>query len=200
MTNDESSDAELLTALRQQPELIGVLYERHAPAVYRYLARRCQPATAEDLLSEVFVAALGARKRVVAHASGSALPWLYGIARNVLRGHLRRARGRWSIGGDAGMDWDAVDARLDAESQRVHLRRVLDALSAGERELLLLVAWDGLTPAEAAQVLGIPQATARSRLHRARLRSQRLLDPADGEPPAGLDTLTTLLRHEERSL
>lgn len=204
VTEDPGSDAELLTALRTRPELMAVLYERHAEAVYRFLARRSEPAAAEDLLSEVFVAALGARKRVVPHDSGSALPWLYGIAGNVLRRHLRQVHGRWVAAGEAGVDWDAVDARLDAEAQRTRLRAALASLSVGERELLLLVAWEGLTPAEAAEALGIPGATARSRLHRARQRSQHILSTAEDEPaPSGssaLDALTSLLHPEERSV
>lgn len=204
VTDDPRSDAEVMTALRTRPELMGVLYERHAASVYRFLARRSGPAIAEDLLSEVFVAALGTRKRVVPHTSGSALPWLYGIAGNILRRHLRRARGRWVASGESGMDWEAVDARLDAEAQRSQLRVALASLSAGERELLLLVAWEGLTPAEAAESLGIPPATARSRLHRARQRSQHALDRSEDQPPpsgpTGLDTLANLLQHEERSV
>ncbi|HXO07260.1 MAG TPA: sigma factor-like helix-turn-helix DNA-binding protein [Solirubrobacteraceae bacterium] len=50
------------------------------------------------------------------------------------------------------------------------IRRALDALSANDRELLLLVAWDGLSPAQAGSVLGLTPAAARSRLHRARRR------------------------------
>src|SRR5580693_10559059 len=97
MTGDQRSDSELLASLPRQPELMGVLYERHAPAVFRYLARRAGPAAAEDLLSEVFIAALSASRRVVAHDSGSALPWLYGIALNVLRNHFRRQQGTGDV-------------------------------------------------------------------------------------------------------
>src|SRR4051794_25152852 len=53
MTGDQRPDGELLASLPRQPELMGVLYERHAPAVFRYLARRAGPAAAEDLLSGV---------------------------------------------------------------------------------------------------------------------------------------------------
>src|ERR1700749_2630847 len=111
MTGDQRSDSELLADLPRQPVVMGVLYERHAPALFRYLARRAGPAAAEDLLSEVFTAALDARKRVVAHHSGSALPWLYGIAMNVLRHHFRHSRPTWAPEPDLAMDWDAVDAR-----------------------------------------------------------------------------------------
>jgi len=60
MTGDPRSDSELLAGLPGQPELMGVLYERHALPVFRYLARRAGPSAAEDLLSEVFIAALSA--------------------------------------------------------------------------------------------------------------------------------------------
>jgi RNA polymerase sigma factor (sigma-70 family) len=175
VTDDERSDGVLLAELRDRPELIGELYERHAPAVFRFLARRAGPSAAEDLLSEVFVAALSSRGRVVAHDSGSALPWLYGIAANVLRHHFRSAQPVNAVAADAGMDWDAVAARLDAQAQHGQLRSALSVLSPPDRDLLLLVAWEELSPREAAQALGISQAAARSRLHRARKRALRAL-------------------------
>ncbi|HEY2312253.1 MAG TPA: sigma factor [Streptosporangiaceae bacterium] len=61
MTDDQRSDSEILVSLPHEPELMGVLYERHAPAVFRYLARRAGPTAAEDLLSEVFIAACRSR-------------------------------------------------------------------------------------------------------------------------------------------
>jgi RNA polymerase sigma-70 factor (ECF subfamily) len=183
VTDDERSDRLLLAGLPGQPELMGVLYARHAHAVFRFLSRRAGPAAAEDLLSEVFVAALQASGRVVAHDSGSALPWLYGIAANVLRHHLRDRRAGGPASYDAGMDWDAVEARLDAQAQRGELRAALSVLSPAERDLLLLVAWEELTPAEAARVVGISQVAARSRLHRARMRAARALQPAAGPFP-----------------
>ena len=90
---DAQSDADLLARARTHPEILGVLYERHAVAVHRYLSRRVGTGPADDLLGEVFLAAVEARLRVHPHPSGSALPWLYGIAGNVVRGHLRRRPG-----------------------------------------------------------------------------------------------------------
>jgi RNA polymerase sigma-70 factor (ECF subfamily) len=186
-----TSDHELLRSAPDRAGAVGELYERHARAVFGYLARRVGYAAAEDLLADVFVAALGARHRVWAHRSGSALPWLYGIAGNVVRSHLRAAvrrqiaTGRHSdIGADppsrtaATVDWDAVDARLDAAATGASLRVALGALSDAERELLLLVAWEQLTPAEAGAALGLTPVTARSRLHRARRRARAALDEA----------------------
>jgi RNA polymerase sigma factor (sigma-70 family) len=184
MTGDSRSDGELLAALPGQPELMGVLYERHAPAVFRYLARRAGLSAAEDLLSEVFITALSASARVVAHDSGGALPWLYGISLNVLRAHFRRQPPVASVVRDLGMDWNAVDDRLDALAERGRLRTALDGLADSDRELLLLVAWEGLSPAEAAAALGITQVAARSRLHRARKRAMKALQ----QPRADLST------------
>jgi RNA polymerase sigma-70 factor (ECF subfamily) len=176
---EDLPDDELLALARTRPDVLGVVYGRHAPAVYRFLARRTGRDAAEDLLGEVFVAAVAARVRVQPHASGSALPWLYGIATNVVRQHLRRSAPHALADHDA-VDWDAVDDRLDAAARRQELRAALRALSPGERELLLLVAWEGLTPTEAAQVLGLTPVAARSRLHRARSRAQAALDALSG--------------------
>jgi len=173
---DSRSDGDLLIELRREPAAIGVLYERHASAVFRYLARRVGVESAEDLLGDVFVAALTARKRVFLHPSRSALPWLYGIAANVLRAHLRRRSHAIPTADVDVMDWDAVDARLDATARSTELRWALQALTPTERELMLLVAWEGLTVAEAASALHLRPVTARSRLHRARLRAQVALD------------------------
>ena len=90
MRTESRTDAELLAAARSRPDELGVVYERHSVAVHRHLARRVGTAAADDLLGEVFVAAVSARLRVQAHESGSALPWLYGIAGNVVRTYLRQ--------------------------------------------------------------------------------------------------------------
>ena len=176
MSIDDLSDDELLRRLPLHPDAMGPLFERHARSVHRFLGRRVGPHEAEDLLSEVFAAAVSARARVTPHESGSALPWLYGIARNVVRTHLRRRPGVVPSAADDEMDWSAVDARIDAVCRRAELRAVLGSLSADERAVLLLVAWDGLTPSESATALGITPEAARTRLSRARRRAQTVLD------------------------
>jgi len=172
---DDATDAEVLARSRTHPEVLGLIYARHATAVFRYLARRVGAAAAEDLLGDVFVAAVEARVRVRPHASASALPWLYGIAGNVVRSHLRRSQRCPGPGTDTTVDWDAVDDRIDAALSRARLREVLEALTPTDREIVLLVAWENLTPAEAGQVLGVTPVAARSRLHRARMHAQTLL-------------------------
>jgi len=175
------SDAALVArSLAGEPAVFVELLHRHGQAVHAYLARRCGRDDADDLLSEVWARAFEAR----ASYDGrwlDARPWLYGIARNVLRAHWRRRGRPWPAGDSASSDpWPDVDARLDAAAQAPALRRALAALPGDDRAVLLLVVWEGLTPAEVAIALGIPQGTARSRLHRARATLHRLLrdDPA----------------------
>ena len=182
MTN-ESTDDELLARSLLRPETLGELYERHAAAVFRFLARRVGPAAAEDLVGDVFVAALEARVRYRPHTSGSALPWLYGISGNVARTHLRRQRPSAVIDTDLGVDWHAVDDRVDARAQRDQLRQALAALSPAEREVFLLVAWEGLSAAEAAQALGVAATVARTRLSRAPQRARTLLSTTPATNP-----------------
>lgn len=177
MDDDELTDDELLVRSRARPEVLGVLYERHSTAVYRFLARRTGADAAEDLLGDVFVAAVEGRDRYRPHRSGSALPWLYGIGANLVRAHLRRRRPEPTLDVDAGVDWHAVDDRLDAQGSRERLRRALASLSPAEREAFLLVAWEGLTTSEAAEALGTTPAAVRVRLTRARSRARAAFDP-----------------------
>lgn len=124
-----------------------------------------------------------AARRTFDPSRGSARGWLFGVARNVLAQYLRRAgRKEAAPGPDTTDPWPAVDQRLDAAALAPALRRALAELPSEERELLLLISWEQLTPGEAAVAVGIPAGTARSRLHRARGRlRERLAAPR----PAG---------------
>jgi RNA polymerase sigma factor (sigma-70 family) len=165
---------------RGRPDVFVEVVRRHEVAVHAFLARRAGRQAADDLLGEVWVRAFGGRAGFDP-AYSDARPWLYGIARNVLRAHWRSARaadptvqlvhqvGRPGVV-EAVDPWDDVIGRLDSAAA-VRTREMAGAVRAlppEEREVLLLVAWEQLTPAQAALVLGIPQGTARSRLHRAR--------------------------------
>jgi RNA polymerase sigma-70 factor (ECF subfamily) len=156
------------------------LFWRHGPAVHAYLARRTNRQHADDLLGEVWLRAFRGRGSYDRRWP-DARPWLYGIARNVLRAHWRSAGRSDGVGVEsmASDPWPETDNRLDAAAMLDTFRQVLATLSDAEREVLFLVTWEQLTPAETALVLGIPQGTARSRLHRAlsALRSELELDP-----------------------
>lgn len=152
------------------PEAFVQLMWHHGPALYGYLRRRAGSDAGDDLLAEVWMRAFRARATYDPRLSGS-LPWLYGIARNVLRAEWRRSSRRRIAFEAALVDpWPEVDCRIDASALRSQLIKAVKRLSDDEREVLLLVAWEQLSPADAAVVLGIPQGTARSRLHRARTR------------------------------
>lgn len=175
------SDAALVgRAVAGESAAFAELLRRHDQAVHAYLTRRSGRQDADDLLSEVWLRAFEARASYDRRWP-DARPWLYGIARNVLRSHWRRL-GRTAPQVQAGSSdpWPDVDARIDAAARVSALRRALAELPPGDRAVLLLVSWEGLAPAEVAVALGIPQGTARSRLHRARTAIRRLLadDPA----------------------
>jgi RNA polymerase sigma-70 factor (ECF subfamily) len=155
-------------SVRGRPDAFVEVVQRHEVAVHGFLARRAGYQAADDLLGEVWVRAFAARGGYdLGHAD--ARPWLYGIARNVLRTHWRTRQDAGLAAAEEAVDpWDDVVDRLDSAARAQALGAALRSLPATEREVLLLVAWEQLTPAEAAVALGIPQGTARSRLHRAR--------------------------------
>ena len=153
---------------RGRPDAFVEVVRRHEVAVHGFLARRAGSQVAADLLGEVWLRAFAGRGGYDP-AHPDARPWLYGIARNVLRAHWRALRDNQVTAPENACDpWDAVVDRLDAAARTGALVGALRALPPAEREVLLLVAWEQLTPAQAAAVLGVPPGTARSRLHRAR--------------------------------
>ncbi|ONI84408.1 RNA polymerase subunit sigma-70 [Actinosynnema sp. ALI-1.44] len=153
----------------------GWLFDRYAEALHRYLTRRVGGATADDLLSETFLIALR-RRRSYDPARAAVRTWLYGIATNLIREHVRaelralaltaRAASERAISGSAhdGM----VADRVDAQSAARRLATALAKLSPADRDVLLLISLAGLNTGEVAEALGIPVGTVRSRLHRVR--------------------------------
>jgi RNA polymerase sigma-70 factor (ECF subfamily) len=150
------------------------LYDENARDLHRYLARRLDPATADDLVAETFLIAWEQR-RDYRPEKGSARAWLYGIATNLVRRHARnQARAQRAMARDGGRTATAetpdslAAQRVDASSQARRLATALAGLRDKERDALLLVAWAGLQPVEVAAALDVPVATIRTRLHRAR--------------------------------
>jgi RNA polymerase sigma factor (sigma-70 family) len=153
--------------------VFGRLFDDHAPALHRYLARRVGTTIADDLVADTFVTALDHRHRYDPTRAG-VRPWLYGIASNLLRRHVRdelralRATARLVTERYADGPEDRVAERLDAQARVARLAAALAVLSVDDREVLLLTSWAGLSPTEIAQALDIPAGTVRSRLHRVR--------------------------------
>ncbi|MFJ1766594.1 RNA polymerase sigma factor [Amycolatopsis sp. NPDC088138] len=170
----------------------GRLFDTHAGQLRRYVARRVGAEAANDLVAETFLVALR-RRESYRRELGTARSWLYGIATNLLRHHVRselrglQATARLAHTGElsyAGHD-GRVAEQVDAQVRAAQLAGALARLSPADRDTLLLVSWAGLEPAEVAEALGIPPGTVRSRLHRIR-RSLRTNAPAQ-EEANGLD-------------
>lgn len=147
------------------------LWDAHHSAVLAYAARRTDPDEARDVVAEAFLAAW----RRLDDAPADARLWLLGLARGALANSRRAARRRDAL-------TDRVAATMRSSSDPVD-RRLADALGAlPERdvECLLLVAWEGLSHAEAARVSGCATATFTVRLHRARRRLRTALAQETG--------------------
>jgi RNA polymerase sigma-70 factor (ECF subfamily) len=181
-----AADAELIQHSRVEPEQFAVIYDRHASAVHRYLARRAGTSIADDLTAETFLVAFRQRERYDIEQP-DARPWLLGIATNLLRRQVRtevrqyRAFARSGADPVRSRDEDEDDllARVSAASVSRRLAGVLAELSERDRSVLLLIAWEQLTYEEVAQALGIPVGTVRSRLHNARKRVRAALADLD---------------------
>ena len=171
----ELSDSEVMARAVCEPELFVHVFDRHGRAVHAYLARRAGSQAADDVMGEVWLQAFRSRDRFNTNWS-DARPWLYGIARNALRAHWRsRYRGERHTHAGSADPWEDVDVRLDAARRAPTLRAALAALPDKDLEVLLLVAWEQLSPTEAAVSLGVPAGTVRWRLHRARASLRRQL-------------------------
>jgi RNA polymerase sigma-70 factor (ECF subfamily) len=147
-------------------------------AISGYALRRCSsPHDAADVVAETFAIAW---RRVDEMPTGDAARlWLYGVARRVLANHRRGERQRrlrtTELGDEvAALIGDPLDASIIATA--------FGELSEADREILGLVAWEGLDRDAIATVLGCSRSTARVRLHRARVRFSRVLRTAGVDP------------------
>lgn len=186
----ERTDAWVVERSWDEPDVFSALFDRYADDIHRYVARRLGTEAADDLMAETFVIAFQQRRRYDV-SRPQARPWLYGIATNLVGGHRRaearrlRALARAAStavtggSGDGEPMADRVTARVSAEGLRAELAGALAALPARYRDVLLVVAWGDLDYAEAAQALGVPVGTVRSRLHRARKKLREALGGSD---------------------
>ncbi|MFI6462225.1 RNA polymerase sigma factor [Streptomyces sp. NPDC050528] len=182
----DGDDAEVVARSLEQPEVFALLYDRYAADIHRYAARRLGDGAADDITADTFLTAFRIRSRYDL-TRANARPWLYGIAGNLIgrqrRTEVRALKALARTGHDAvaaswGDSWvEETDSRIAAQGP---LAGALAALSAGDRNVLLLVAWADLTYQEVAEALDIPVGTVRSRLNRARrkVRSALGADPA----------------------
>ena len=177
----DCTDAELLRRSRRSADAFRALYDRHAERVHRFLVRRTgDHHAALELTAETFAAAWLARSRFEDRAGGSAAPWLFGIARNVVarsvreRAIERRARDRLGVvlAGQPSFA-NADEAWLDGLD--ADLRAALESLGPGERRAVELRVLDELDYGEIAHELGISRGAARVRVFRGFNRLRRHL-------------------------
>jgi RNA polymerase sigma-70 factor (ECF subfamily) len=176
----ELTDAALWQrAAAGETDAFGTIFERHATTVYNYCFRRTGDwSQAEELTALVFLEAWRRRTQVELERK-DALPWLLGVATNVIR-NLRRSQRRHRaalerLPRERVADFAAdVDERLDDERQMQAVLRALAKLPRADQDVLALCVWEDLTYEQAAVALHVPVGTVRSRLSRARARLREL--------------------------
>jgi RNA polymerase sigma-70 factor, ECF subfamily len=180
---DPRTDRELLVASRVETGAFEELYRRHVGSTIRFAARRADhPGDVVDLVAAVWLEVVASLERYEPHR-GDALPWILGIAANLCaverrrraREHevIRRLGGRRIVQED---DFERLEEAIDAVEAVPALRQGLRDLPPSERAVAELVLLDGLTPAEAAEALGVRSPAARMRLVRARRKLRALAE------------------------
>jgi RNA polymerase sigma-70 factor (ECF subfamily) len=173
----------------------GELFARHSATVHTYCFRRLGTwSAAEDATSVVFLEVWRRRdsvpETIAPEVGGSLLPWLYGVANNVVRNHarsMRRHRAALERLPQSLREPDPADGvaeRIDAERRMQEVLVHLSGLNRVEQEVVALCVWSELSYEQAAVALGVSVATVRSRLARARahLREAARTHHPEGEP------------------
>lgn len=153
------------------------LYRAHADRVHAYALRRTSASVADDVVADVFLVAW----RRLREVPEDPLPWLLGVARRVLanrrRGDSRAAALHVRLAGAHRSDQPGAPQDIAGE----HVLSALAGLGERDRELLMLIAWEGLDQAEVAATLGVRRGTLAVRLHRARQRFADALAAQDAD-------------------
>ncbi|GAA4218102.1 RNA polymerase sigma-70 factor (ECF subfamily) [Streptosporangium album] len=162
----------------ERPARFEAVYRETYGQITAYVARRCgSPQDAADVVAETFTIAW--RRMDDMPPGQQATLWLYGVARKVLAGHRRGEVRRQAR--SAELDAELADLYGDSPDSRVELGAIAQALGTlpdDDRELLSLVAWEGLDREEIATTLGLSRNAVRIRLYRARRRLSRALAEA----------------------
>jgi len=176
----EDSDAAAITRSLDYPDAFGVLFDRYATTMHRYLLRRVGPDDADTLNGEVFRIAFERRADYDARRP-NARPWLYGIATNLVADHrrreTRREHGTRRLAAEPARADDVAERVVDALTARQVSAPILEAIRGlpdGERDVITLRAFADLSYADIAEALAVPVGTVRSRLNRSRARLREL--------------------------
>ena len=183
------SDAQLLAAARTDPQAFREFYDRYAVWVRSWFQRQTRSETAAlDLTAETFAQAWRSVKRFRDEADGSGAPWLFGIARNLLRQYHKHNRIETAARDRMGLplafaeseEYERVDDRIAASTMGPALHTAVEGLPAEQRRALELRIVQQLSYDEVAGRLGCSQNAARLRVSRA-LRTLTLeLGSAEG--------------------
>ncbi len=170
---DPRTDADIILASQNAPSNFAQIFERHYEAIFGFAARRLGVELADDVAADTFVIAL---RRIDSYDTdyASALPWLYGIVRNVIQNHWRSEKRRLRLIAEIG-DHEEADNRGLGPEERVDVLDTSAAIASGllqlnevDRDALLLFVWAGLSQSEIARLQEVPEGTVRSRIHRSR--------------------------------
>jgi RNA polymerase sigma factor (sigma-70 family) len=153
------------------------MYDECRQRVWAYVVSRAGRQVADEVVSETFAVAW----RRLDDVPEPALPWLLGVARNVLRDNIRAETRREALNAEL-RAWTEGDV-ADQVTERLGVLRALAELPEDDREILILIAWQGLSPKDAALVVGCSAAAFRVRLHRARKRLKQAMEPAGRSRP-----------------
>lgn len=178
-------DGDLIEQSRDEPEIFATIFDRYAPAIHRYLARRLGTALSDDVTAETFLIAFEQRHRYDP-SRPDARPWLYGIASNLIRGHRRAEVRMYRTFARTGIDpvttpsdAERTEEKVSAAAASPRLASALARMPGRDRQALLLFAWADLSYDQIAEALGIPLGTVRSRLNRARRKLREALGGTD---------------------
>lgn len=178
-------DAPVPLADRERDELrFRELYRAHYRALQAFALRRCaDPADAHDLVADTFLVLW--RRIDEAPEGDEALLWLFGVARRVLANQRRSRTRRERLTARLRalpQDAPALDTMAFARADAQAVLAALAHLSERDRDVLLLAAWEGLSHAQIARVLGCSENAAMIRLHRARLRLREICRKENARP------------------
>jgi RNA polymerase sigma factor (sigma-70 family) len=197
----DATDAELIRHSLEDPEEFREVFERHYESVRRFAQRVVGRDAGEEIAAQTFLIAFQ-RRATYDVGYRSARSWLFGIAYNVLRHHLRAERSQHDLLARVPSEREATDPieteALDAARLAPILRDALSKLREEQRSPFVLVALGELTYRETADVLAIPVGSVRSRIHRARATLRELLsdvretlDGGDAEIAQSMDDPAT---------
>lgn len=181
---ETQTDEQAVASSVEDPDAFVLIFDRHFDRIAGYLSRRAPASRVEELTSEVFVRAFKGRRRYDPDKA-DVLPWLYGIATNVLRESAREERRFLALidrVATSGLGSLSVFSGERATTLAPQIASALGRLAADEREPLFLYALADLDYRQIAEALDIPVGTVKSRINRARGRLRQELAEAVAPP------------------